>query len=726
MPRPTPLPSAHPVAGPAPRPPGRPAPGTGLHPALRVAGRAARRVALWGGTGLAGLALAQDRTPAAPAPVAAAAPAAADLTAGNQRLQQAREALRRRDGAALAAARDALAAQGHPLAQWADYWELTHRLASAQQPELNAFWARWPGTYVEDRLRNDWLLELGRRGDWDNFRAEFPRFRLNDDRSVHCWALLVRHLDGEDVKTPALAAWLAQRDADVACTQMARTLVEAGVFTAAEAWQEARRAVEAGRQRAAHAAVELAHAAAGPRLNELWAHPQRFLQQAPTAGAATQRELAVLALLRLAAVDPAAAAQQLEGGWQQRLPAPEAALAWAATTKQAALRLQPEAAEHARRAWRQARRTQADMPWTDDLLAWQVRAALRLPETAPDRWALVEQAIAAMSPAEQADPTWVYWKAQALLARARPGREGEALRAEARQMLAGIADPLHFYGQLALETLGQPLRLPPAPRALTLEETAAVRGHPGLGRALQLFALGLRSEAVREWNFSLRGLPERELLAAAQWACEREVWDRCINTSERTRAEIDIAQRYPTPMRREVLATAAQVGVDPALKYGLIRQESRFILDARSHVGASGLMQVMPATARYTARRIGMPFEPRMLNDRDVNLRLGASYLKIVLDDFGGQQALAAAAYNAGPGRPRRWREGGPWDAAAWAETVPFSETRDYVKKVLANAVVYSAVLGTVPAPSLALRPRLGATIGPREAGAPAADRNIP
>jgi soluble lytic murein transglycosylase len=461
-------------------------------------------------------------------------------------------------------------------------------------------------------------------------------------------------------------------------------------------------------------------------VNELWANPARFLQQAPVAGADTQRELALLALLRLAAVDPAAAAHQLQATWQQRLPAPDAALAWAVVTKQSALRLQPEAADHARRAWRQARRSSADAPFSDDLLAWQVRAALRLPEETPDRWALIEQAIAAMSPAEQADPAWSYWKARALRARARDGRDGDALRAQAQALLMRAADPLHFYGQLALDVLGEPLRLPPPPRPASLGETSAVRGHAGLNRSLQLFALGLRSEAVREWNFSLRDLGERELLAAAQWACEREVWDRCINTSKRTRSEIDIAQRYPTPLRPQVLATAAQVGVDPAYMYGLIRQESRFILDARSHVGASGLMQVMPATARYTARRVGMAYEPRMLNDRDTNLRLGASYLKIVLDDFGGQQALAAAAYNAGPGRPRRWREGGTWDAAAWAETVPFSETRDYVKKVLANAVVYSAVLGTVPAPELALRPRLGSTIGPREASAPASDRNIP
>ena len=706
-----------------------------------------------GARGAAGAAVA---APAAPPPTPQAARlSAAALAAGNQRLLAARDALRRGDGPALAAARDALRGAGHPLAQWADYWALTNRLEQARQDELDAFYARWPGTYVEDRLRNDWLLELGRRRDWTNFRAEFPRFRLNDDRSVACYAVLTRHLDGQDVRAAALAAWQGQREADDGCALLARTLAEAGVFTPADAWAQARRFVEAGRQRLAHAAVELAHGASGPRLNELWASPLRALQGDVAAGAQTRRELALLALLRLAALDPSAAAAQLLGEPGQALAPAQAAVAWAVVTKQAAQRLLPEAGDHARRTWRMAGLAAEAAPaspgaepaaapataaaqaaaarpasaafldgsWADDLLAWQVRAALRLPADVPQRWAIVEQAIAAMSPAEQADPAWVYWRARAALARAPAGAEGEAQRAAARQQLAGIAHPLHFYGQLALEETGQRLALPPPPAPLAPEERAATRAHPGLDRALQLFAIGLRPEAVREWNFSLRGKTERQLLAAAHWACEREVWDRCISTSDRTRGEIDVAQRYPTPMRDRVLATAREVGIDPAYMYGLIRQESRFVMDARSSVGASGLMQLMPATARYTARRVGMPFDPRQIDDRDTNLRLGASYLRIVLEDFGGQQALAAAAYNAGPSRPRRWREGGTLDAAAWAETVPFTETRDYVKKVLANAAVYAAVLGTE---QTSLRARLGQAIGPRDAAAPAPDRQIP
>jgi soluble lytic murein transglycosylase len=646
------------------------------------------------------------------------------LRSGNERVQQARDALRRNQSTALAAHRDALLASGHPLAPWVDYWELTHRLARAEQRDLDAFYARWPGSYQEDRLRNDWLLELGKRRDWTNFRREFPRFRMNDDRQVTCYALLVRHLDGEKVHDEALAAWLAQRDADNGCTLMATTLAAAGVFTEAELFAETRRAVEAGRERAARTAAELYSAGAATRVTQLWENPQRVLDQLAPQNNDLATEIALWSLLRMATRDPAAAAAQLESQWQRRLKPADAALAWGVVAKHAAIRLQPEAAEHVRRAWRYARNAPGggEAVFTDDLLAWQVRAALRQP-TAADRWTLVQRATGSMSPAGQREPSWVYWGARAELALHRLGRDSEERRLAAMERLAGIASPLSFYGKLAQEEIGEPVRMPPAPRPLDAAERAAAASHPGLSRALAMFALGLRSEAVREWNFSLRGMGERELLAAAQRACEREIWDRCINTSERTRQEIDLAQRFPTPFRNAVVAQADAIGLDPAYMYGLIRQESRFIMDARSHVGASGLMQLMPATARWTARRIGLEFTPTQINDRDVNLLLGASYLKIVLDDFGGQALLAAAAYNAGPGRPRRWREGPEMEPAAWAETIPFSETRDYVQRVLSNAVVYSAVMGR---PSPTLSARLGPAVGPRAAAAPQPDARIP
>ncbi|MFG5410124.1 lytic transglycosylase domain-containing protein [Piscinibacter sakaiensis] len=145
-------------------------------------------------------------------------------------------------------------------------------------------------------------------------------------------------------------------------------------------------------------------------------------------------------------------------------------------------------------------------------------------------------------------------------------------------------------------------------------------------------------------------------------------------------------------------------------------------MDARSHVGASGLMQLMPATARWTANKIGLPYSADLINDRDTNLLLGTSYLKLVLDDQGGSQALGAAAYNAGPNRLKRWRDGPRLETAVWVENIPFNETRDYVKKVLSNALYYAARLGH---PEQPLRGRLGPTVGPREVTA-ATVRDLP
>ena len=673
--------------------------------------------------------------------------------AGDDTVVRARDALRKRDRATLLAARNTLLSVRHPLAPWADYWELGNRLTEATQGDIDSFDLRWPGSYVEDRLRNDWLLELGRRRDWANFRTAYPRFRMNDDREVSCYALLTQHLAGQDVKAAARAAWAAQKEPDDGCLLLGRTLLDAQVLKPDDAWAVARTAVENGRPKTAKAVIALLLPGAAMAVADALDTPARFLARPAAAKAAgvavapeSRGELPLLALMRLAASDPEAAAAQLEGPWAHRLPLTLAATAWAHLAKGATMKQQPAAIDHARRAWQaweatlSTNRPGVPPPWSDELLAWQVRAALRQPDGDKTRWRVALKAIDAMSPAEQRDPAWVYWRARAVAALAPAGADGDAGRAASRLALESITGQFNFYGKLALEDLGGRITLPPSPAPATPAERESARTSPGLARALQLIAIGLRSEGVREWNFTLRGMGERELLAVAQLACEREVWDRCINTSDRTRNEIDIAQRFPTPFRDQVVAKARQVGLDPAVLYGVMRQESRFITDARSAVGANGLMQVMPATAKWMAKQLGMAYKPDMATDRDTNLLLGASYLKRVLDDFDGSLALAAAAYNAGPGRPRRWREGGAvMEPAAWAETIPFTETRDYVKKVLSNSVYYAAVLGaapgsppavgtlaTVPLPSLKARlgPAVGPSTGLREAGNTAPDRD--
>ena len=649
---------------------------------------------------------------------------------------EAREALRRRDGARLLALRDQAISQRHLLASWIDYWELGNRLDRAQQSDLDAFYARWPGTYVEDRLRNDWLLELGKRRDWTNLAREFPRFRMNDDREVTCYALIAEHLAATEggrpsapgFKARALDAWMSQRDPDDGCLLMATMLYEARLFTAEDAWRRARLAAETNRPRVVRAAATLTAPTLQAQIAGALDKPALYLNAGATVLNRAQSELSAIALIRVAANEPEVAAQLMADRWQQRLPRDLSAWAWSQVARSSAQKLQPEAAAYYRIAWAEAERAQPGAStlapgWSDDTLAWAVRAALRSADGA-ERWSAVQRAIDQMSDAEQRNSTWRYWSARALRESAAPAAAGERQRAQALLRLYELAGELHFYGKLAAEDLGQPFAVPSRPQPLNEEERAAARSNPGLTRALQLIELGLRNEGVREWNFSLRGMDDRALLAAADRACAKEIWDRCINTSDRTRRVIDLEQRFPMPFRNEVVATARGLGLDPAYVYGLIRQESRFVMDARSQVGASGLMQLMPSTARWTARKIGLPYTNDQITDRGTNLRLGTTYLKLVLDDFDGSQAMAAAAYNAGPNRPRRWREGATVEPAIWAENIPFAETRDYVKKVLSNATVYAALLAGKKQSPAALPPPpplASVPVGPASAVIPVA-----
>ncbi|MBC7608040.1 MAG: lytic transglycosylase domain-containing protein [Polaromonas sp.] len=640
-------------------------------------------------------------------------------------------------------------AAGHALEPWAAYWELKARLGEASAREVQDFITRYAGSYQEDRLRNDWLLLLGQRRDWAAFAAEHPQYRMGDDKEVRCYALLVEHLKNpaatsqntsqntgriaEEVKK----SWLSQRDADDGCTAAAERLYGSKNLNADDVWQKARQAAEANRPKAARDAVAIISPESVGMVTELFNSPAKFLSDKQIAIRKTRKELIALALIRLASSDTDSAANLMDTKWGSQLTTEERNWVWGIIGKQTATRMGAVPASDALAYFGKASK-ESDL--TDDMLGWKARAALRA--GSQPKWREVLSSINAMSPEARSEPTWTYWKARGLLATLAPLTAATApvgtgtvainpQRAEALALLQSIASVRGFYEQLALEELGQKITVPAKPTPISAEEKEAARLNTGLNRAAYAVAIGLRPEGVREWNYSTNlakpgGMTDRELLAAAQFACDRQIWDRCINTSERTKSVIDLEQRFPMPFREAVIKRAQGINLDPAYVYGLIRQESRFVMDARSGVGASGLMQVMPATARETARRIGMVgFTADQITDRDVNIAIGTGYLKLVLDDLSGSMPLAAAAYNAGPGRPRTWRgqSGSPvLEAAIWAENIPFSETRDYVKKVLSNTSNYAAILTGQPQ---SLKARLG-TVGPRDAGQPEPDKTLP
>ncbi|MEQ1806070.1 MAG: lytic transglycosylase domain-containing protein [Burkholderiaceae bacterium] len=610
---------------------------------------------------------------------------------------KARAAFQHRDRASLAALRKSTAAESHPLAMWVDYWELSLRLRQAKPADLEAFYARWPDTAVVDLLRKNWIVERGKRGDAELLALELPRLRASavsgspDDREVECHLLLQRHAAGEDVAGPAHELWFAQRESDAGCAMLAQALFRAGHFTRDDVWARARLGAEQGRRFVVQHALALLGTLKMAQVHEAFLQPSRFLARRIAKPTPDEAELTALAAIRLAARSAPLAAAALNDARSTPLPAHAAAAAWAVVAKQAAIGLRPQAFEWYERAASVAGAERVAA--TAETLAWQVRTALRAPPS-PQRWQMIAAAVDSMGSAQRADPTWTYWKARALQNLATPGAQGDVQRRAAQLLLASIAPRLHYYGVLAAQELGLAAQLPKALAPLTDEERAQAQNHPALKRGLALFELRLRDEGRAEWDHALAGASDRALRAAAQLACDAQAWNLCMTTSERTRDEIDMAQRFPLPYREAIDVAAAEADVDVANVYAVIRQESRFSAGARSVAGASGLMQLMPRTARWIATRYRIAYQRERIDDPATNVRIGARYFKLVLNGFDGSPAHAAAAYNAGPSRPRRWSKGGSDDAVAWTEIIPFNETRDYVKAVLFNAHCYAAILG--------------------------------
>jgi soluble lytic murein transglycosylase len=603
--------------------------------------------------------------------------------------------------------------RGYLLEPWGAYWELSARLDEASPLEVQDFFNRYSGTYQEDKLRTEWLMLLGRNRNWGAFNREYPKYRMLDDKSLRCYGLLAEHLaNAADINAAVTQNWLSLKEADEGCAAAAEQLVSDHSMMPTAVWQRARLGFESDRLRVATQAVGMLNDSLVKNVSDIYAGPAKYLNDKLTALRPKTRELVSLAIIRLAYLDPDAAAIEVNHlRWKAQLTQEERSWIWGVIGKRAAMKMSPDALGY----FAQGQLNQMH----EDHLAWAARAALRA-----GKWPVVQQAIDAMPAAMASEPVWVYWHARAQLALA----DSESTRAEALNLFQGIAGVRGFYEQLALDELGQRVSVPERPAPVTMEEREVARNNPGLNRALYAIQIGLRAEGVREWNYSTNlhdrgGLDDRGLLAAAERACQAEVWDRCINSSERTKGVIDFETRFPMPFKSAVLARTKQIGLDPAYVYGLIRQESRFIMDARSGVGASGLMQVMPATAKWTARKLGMTdFKAHQLNDRDTNIAIGTGYLKLLLDSFGGSLPMAAAAYNAGPGRPRSWRNGPVLEAAIWAENVPFNETRDYVKKVLSNTTNYAAL---ITGQTQSLKARLG-SVGPLDVNAPDTSTELP
>lgn len=611
---------------------------------------------------------------------------------GDARILAARDALRSGDRVTL----ERLAGQSdaHPLDPYVRYWLLFNKLARpdpAPAEALTDFMMQEAGSALAERLRADWLRRLAKDGDWAAFLALHADLQ-SPDAELRCQALNARLMTGD----PSLAMDIRQRwdeliDAPPACDTTLSGMVARGQIDEEAVWWRFRQQVGGRNPERAQTTLSWLDADAARQLDQALRSPAQYLDRLPANFAITRggRELAIAALVRLARDDRPGALARLTR-LQDRLDGPGRGHVFAALAHRAALALEPEAA-----AWFRAA---GDVPMSRDQRAWRIRTALR-----SGNWSAVLEHTGQLPATEAEQPDWVYWRARAL---ATQGRMDEAERHFRR-----IAGEPHFYGILAAEELGQSFAPPPNAPDLTPAQLRQAETDPGLRRALALFRLDMRTEGVREWNWSLRGQDESFRLAAARLALKHDIYDRAINTAELAAPNGAFDLRFLTPYRELIEPHVHSQGLDLSWVYGLMRQESRFVIPARSSAGAQGLMQVMPATGKWVAGKIGMrDYQPARLSEPTTNVRLGTSYMRLILEDLDNHPVLASAGYNAGPGRAKRWRDSQPLEGAIYTETIPFDETRDYVKKVMANTVIYAAMLDGKPQ---SLKSRLG-TIAPR------------
>ena len=602
----------------------------------------------------------------------------------------ARNAFQAGDRARLA--RIAPALQGYVLEPYVAYWQIKIDLEKASPADVQAFLQQYGNSVVGERLRGDWLKVLAVRGDWTEFKRQFPLVPSPDAETL-CLAAKAGMAQGDRSGLAAVKPlWASGRDQPASCTPIFEAMLAGGQITTADVWARMRLALEAGQIGLAKKLTAYLPPADSPDPKMIDAaadNPRRFLEQrAWGANNRSGREVAMFALYRLARVSP----QQARDQWvkiRASFPAPDQRYAAAHIAYQAALRQDPQALVWFREAGARGQ--------NDQQLGWYARLALRA-----QSWEDVLAATEAMSLTEKQEASWRYWRGRALKSRGRA--------AEANQLFAPISTEQNFYGRLALEDLGEVVEAMPASYQPPKEDVEAMAQVPAFRRAIALYRFDMRLDGIREWAWGLRGLDDPQLLAAAELAKQNRVYDRAIATAEKTRTLHDFSVRYPVPFREAVRASARRAQLDEAWVYGVMRQESHFQTEVRSSAGAMGLMQLMPATAKWVAQRIGMAdFQQSMVTDIETNIRLGTYYLRYVYDLLDNSPVLASAAYNAGPGRARQWRAPSAMEGAIYAESIPINETRDYVKKVLANATYYAVQL---KGQTRSLKERLGVIPG--------------
>lgn len=560
---------------------------------------------------------------------------------------------------------------GYPLQAYLRAKYLGDRLNQPDMTALGEFLDQETGTLVGERLRRDLLKQLARKQHWGDF---ISFYRPQDDVGLQCLNLeALMHTDQMPQALDQVSQlWMTKHFLPQSCENIVAAWENDGRRTDELTWQRIELAMAEGTTRLA-TRLSASLNKQDRAVVDLWVRVHRSPEQITrgTLPDHAKSGLVVAHALRrmsLKHVDKAISVWQKLSS-QHTFSEADSSLAWKHIGLALARNHHPEAYVWLKRI---------PLQYADDqVMEWKIRTAIRHGD-----WYQIVTDIHNLPPKTQSDLRWQFWWAYA------NEQLGNNIEAEGvYHYLAGRRD---FYGFLAADRLNLPYAFEDRPLDIGIDELNAMASHPSAARAREFFNLGKIIDARREWAQLSKSQGEQGKLAASKLA---QLWgwhDRAILTIGKTEHRDDIDLRFPLLMQDTVTAWSAKHSVDPAFTYAIIRRESAFVVDARSPVGATGLMQLMPATARSVARQLRVPYKgPQNLLNSDTNINLGTGYLGQMLKHLDDQPALAAAAYNAGPHRVKTWRPDQTMEAVRWVETIPFTETREYVSNVLTYTVIY-------------------------------------
>ena len=585
---------------------------------------------------------------------------------------------------------------------------LRKRLGDGNDEETGAFLARYPELGFSRGLRLAWAKSLVERRRWDRYLAIYEaHYSDRDDTGLDCLALRARLNTGrgDGVADEALAIWLYPYSRPKECDPVFATLQDGGWITDARRRARIDLALPAGQIQLARYLAKPLPSADQARI-ERWArvraNPGReLLNKGQFADNEADRELLEYGLKRLAVQDPETAAARWQGLSDYSFSPGQRLL----LERRIALGL----ARNFLPGGRPAIARQIEGGDRDAVVAhWQVRLALR-----DSDWPAALEALDALPPDKSANTDWQYWRARALAAM---GRD-----ADARALYQVLAARRDFYGFLAADRLELPYVWSDRPIPVDEAVIDQIAARPGFVRLRELFMTGLYSRGRAEWSVAVNRL-EPAWRAQAAILAQRWGWhSTAISTAARAGQGDDLVLRYPLPWRGDFVNLSQAVRIEPTLAYGVARSESLFMPDVASSAGAIGLMQLMPGTGKETAAAARIPWRGwHSLTDPETNITLGTQYLSKMLARFGDNPVLATAAYNAGPHRVKRWLpEQGAMAADVWIDSIPFRETRRYVRRVLASDVVFDWRMNAEPRrlslrmPPVTAAPEDGAIAGP-------------